>query len=158
MRNQIVAGNWKMNNDSSQTEQLIKDLGVQTLNHSVQVYIAPSFTQLSQAVNQLKGTPIKVAAQNMNAAASGAHTGEISASMLQGVGVSTVILGHSERRSLYSETDEILKEKVSTALEAGMEVIFCFGEELAQRKENNHFKIVRNQLSILFDLLDEAWK
>lgn len=158
MRNQIVAGNWKMNNDSSQTEQLIKDLGVQTLNHSVQVYIAPAFTQLSQAVNQLKGTPIKVAAQNMNAAASGAHTGEISASMLQGVGVSTVILGHSERRSLYSETDEILKEKVSTALEAGMEVIFCFGEELAQRKENNHFKIVRNQLSILFDLLDEAWK
>ncbi|MGB1831125.1 MAG: triose-phosphate isomerase [Flavobacteriaceae bacterium] len=150
MRNQIVAGNWKMNNTTSETEQLLNELEKQSLNQSVKVYVAPAFTQLSQAVRQLEGTPIKVAAQNMNAAASGAHTGEISASMLQGVGVHTVILGHSERRSLYAETNDSLKDKE-------MELIFCFGEELEQRKENNHFEVVRAQLAVLFELPEKAW-
>lgn len=157
MRNQIVAGNWKMNCTTLETEQLLNDLEKQSLNPSVKVYVAPAFTQLSQAVRQLEGTPIKVAAQNMNAAASGAHTGEISASMLQGVGVHTVILGHSERRSLYAETNDSLKAKVATALNAEMELIFCFGEELEERKENNHFEVVRAQLAVLFELPEQAW-
>lgn len=157
MRNQIVAGNWKMNCTTAETEELLNELGKQSFNQSVKVYVAPAFTQLSQAVSQLEGTAIKVAAQNMNAAASGAHTGEVSASMLQGVGVQTVILGHSERRSLYSETNEILKAKVTAALKADMELIFCFGEELEQRKENNHFEVVRTQLEILLELPEKAW-
>ena len=159
MRNQIVAGNWKMNNDTAETEILLGNLMQHQIREDVSVYIAPAFTQLTQSVVKLKNYPIAVAAQNMNAVASGAHTGEISSSMLKGVGVNTVILGHSERRSLYGETDDSLKGKVIKAIDDGMEIIFCFGEELSERKENKHFELVKMQLdSALFDLPNNAWK
>lgn len=159
MRNQIVAGNWKMNNDTAETEILLDNLMQHQIREDVSVYIAPAFTQLTQSVDKLKNYPIAVAAQNMNAAASGAHTGEVSSSMLKGVGVNTVILGHSERRSLYGETDDSLKVKVIKAIEDGMEIMFCFGEELSERKENKHFELVKMQLvSALFDLPNNAWK
>lgn len=159
MRNQIVAGNWKMNNDTAETEILLDNLIQHQIREDVSVYIAPAFTQLTQSVVKLKNYPIAVAAQNMNAAVSGAHTGEVSSSMLKGVGVNTVILGHSERRSLYSETDDSLKAKVIKAIEDGMEIMFCFGEELSERKENKHFELVKMQLdSALFDLPNNAWK
>ena len=159
MRNQIVAGNWKMNNDTAETEILLDNLMQHQIREDVSVYIAPAFTQLTQSVVKLKNYPIAVAAQNMNAAASGAHTGEVSSSMLKGVGVNTVILGHSERRSLYGETDDSLKVKVINAIEDGMEIMFCFGEELSERKENKHFELVKMQLdSALFDLPNNAWK
>ena len=159
MRNQIVAGNWKMNNDTAETEILLDNLMQHQIREDVSVYIAPAFTQLTQSVVKLKNYPIAVAAQNMNAAASGAHTGEVSSSMLKGVGVNTVILGHSERRSLYGETDDSLKVKVIKAIEDGMEIMFCFGEELSERKENRHFELVKMQLgSALFDLPNNAWK
>ena len=159
MRNQIVAGNWKMNNDTAETEILLDNLMQHQIREDVSVYIAPAFTQLTQSVVKLKNYPIAVAAQNMNAAASGAHTGEVSSSMLKGVGVNTVILGHSERRSLYGETDNSLKVKVIKAIEDGMEIMFCFGEELDERKENRHFELVKMQLgSALFDLPNNAWK
>tara|TARA_Y100000385_G_C12946621_1_gene573593 strand:- start:43 stop:792 length:750 start_codon:yes stop_codon:yes gene_type:complete len=159
MRNQIVAGNWKMNNDTAETEILLDNLMQHQIREDVSVYIAPAFTQLTQSVVKLKNYPIAVAAQNMNAAASGAHTGEVSSSMLKGVGVNTVILGHSERRSLYGETDNSLKEKVIKAIEDGMGIMFCFGEELSERKENKHFELVKMQLdSALFDLPNNAWK
>lgn len=159
MRNQIVAGNWKMNNDTAETEILLDNLMQHQIREDVSVYIAPAFTQLTQSVVKLKNYPIAVAAQNMNAAASGAHTGEVSSSMLKGVGVNTVILGHSERRSLYGETDNSLKVKVIKAIEDGMEIMFCFGEELSERKENRHFELVKMQLgSALFDLPNNAWK
>ena len=159
MRNQIVAGNWKMNNDTAETEILLDNLMQHQIREDVSVYIAPAFTQLTQSVVKLKNYPIAVAAQNMNAAASGAHTGEVSSSMLKGVGVNTVILGHSERRSLYGETDDSLKVKVIKAIEDGMEIMFCFGEELGERKENRHFELVKMQLgSALFDLPNNAWK
>ena len=159
MRNQIVAGNWKMNNDTAETEILLDNLMQHQIREDVSVYIAPAFTQLTQSVVKLKNYPIAVAAQNMNAAASGAHTGEVSSSMLKGVGVNTVILGHSERRSLYGETDNSLKVKVIKAIEDGMEIMFCFGEELGERKENRHFELVKMQLgSALFDLPNNAWK
>ena len=159
MRNQIVAGNWKMNNDTAETEILLDNLMQHQIREDVSVYIAPAFTQLTQSVVKLKNYPIAVAAQNMNAAASGAHTGEVSSSMLKGVGVNTVILGHSERRSLYGETDDSLKVKVIKAIEDGMGIMFCFGEELSERKENKHFELVKMQLdSALFDLPNNAWK
>jgi triosephosphate isomerase len=158
MRNQIVAGNWKMNNNTSETELLLNNLIKYKIRDDVSVYIAPAFTQLYQSVIKLNGKNIKVAAQNVNAESSGAHTGEVSCSMLKGVGVSTVILGHSERRSLYRESNSFLKEKVITAIKSGMEIIFCFGEELSDRKENKHFDLVKNQLTkALFHLPYDTW-
>jgi len=159
MRDNIVAGNWKMNNDYSETNGLINNLKSSKIPEDVRVMVAPSFTQLSQCKNLLSGTNISVVAQNMNASNSGAFTGEISASMLKGIKVNTVIIGHSERRSIFNETNIILKEKVKSALVADMEVIFCFGEELKERKNNDYFKIVNKQLrDVLFDLPESCWK
>jgi len=159
MRDNIVAGNWKMNNDYSQTKKLINDLKSSKIPDDVRIMVAPSFTQLSQCKNLLSSTNISVVAQNMNANNSGAFTGEISASMLKGIEVNTVIIGHSERRYIFNETDEILKEKVKSALSADMEVIFCFGEDLNERKNNDYFKIVNSQLrNVLFDLPESCWK
>lgn len=158
MRDKIVAGNWKMNNNQSKTTELLNNLKSFKMSGDVRVMVAPSFTQLFQSKELLNNTNISVVAQNMNAATSGAYTGEVSVDMLQGINVSTVIIGHSERRSIFHETDKILKEKVKAALVADMEVIFCFGEQLDERKANNHFKAVANQLEVaLFDLQETVW-
>ncbi|MDG1710999.1 MAG: triose-phosphate isomerase [Flavobacteriaceae bacterium] len=158
MRDQIVAGNWKMNNDQSQTQTLLNTLKNHKKPENVRVMVAPAFTQLSQCVTLLEEDMISVTAQNVNAAASGAYTGEVSVDMLKGVGVNTVILGHSERRSLYHENNTSLSDKVNTAIEAGMEIIFCFGEQLEERKSNRHFEVVKEQLSeALFHLSAEVW-
>ncbi|MBT8295485.1 MAG: triose-phosphate isomerase, partial [Gramella sp.] len=106
----------------------------------------------------LKGTPVIVAAQNMHGEENGAYTGEISAAMLKSVGVNTVIIGHSERRAYFNETGEILSKKVKTAIENDMKVIFCFGEELEDRKNEKHFDLVEKQLKEgLFDLPQSSW-
>ena len=159
MRKQIVAGNWKMNNDTLETAALLDALNAAALPEDVRVMVAPAFTQLTQAKTFTENTAIEVAAQNMNAAASGAYTGEISAKMLLGIDIQTVILGHSERRAYYNETDASLAEKVTTAIENGLEIIFCFGEELQERKDNVHFDVIERQLRVaLFDLPASAWK
>ena len=159
MRDQIVAGNWKMNNDHSETELLLNALAAQLKPKDVRIMVAPSFTQLSQSIDLLKNDTITVVAQNMNAAASGAFTGEVSATMLKGVGVTTVVLGHSERRSLYHENNISLSDKVKTAIAEGMEIIFCFGEQLDERKTDRHFEVVKDQLSeALFALPEAAWE
>ena len=159
MRKQIVAGNWKMNKTESETIQLVEELKKQELNKSVEVYIAPTFVNLSSAVKMTKDSGIHVAAQNMHQSPSGAFTGEISAGMLQDIGVQHVILGHSERRAFFGETDELLKEKVQAALQADLHIIFCFGEELEERKSGTHFEVVKKQLSTaLFDLDTSQWK
>ncbi len=160
MRRNIVAGNWKMNNDLSETQELIGDLKLQLVKEpTADVYVAPSFVNLYNSFQSLKGTPIKVAAQNMHYAENGAFTGEVSAKMLQSIGVQTVILGHSERRALFNETDELLAKKVDAALKSDMEVIFCFGEELKDRKSENHFNVVKEQLENgLFHIDKAAWK
>jgi triosephosphate isomerase len=159
MRRKIVAGNWKMNNDLSQTEALLNDLIAQVPDTHASVMIAPTFVNLFQAFNVLKGHNIEVIAQNMHQAESGAYTGEISAQMLKSVGVNTVILGHSERRAYFGEIDELLTAKVNTALANDMEVVFCFGEELEDRTSGNHFAIVEAQLkNAIFHLQKEDWK
>jgi triosephosphate isomerase len=159
MRKQIVAGNWKMNNDLAQTEALLSDLKKQTQSSNAEVMVAPTFTNLYHAYEALRTSNIEVVAQNMHFASNGAYTGEISASMLKSVGVETVILGHSERREYFNETDELLAKKVDTALANGMRVIFCFGEELADRKSGNEEAVVGGQIkNALFHLEAAAFQ
>ncbi|MCX2679732.1 triose-phosphate isomerase [Galbibacter sp. EGI 63066] len=159
MRKKIVAGNWKMNNDLAQTKALINDLKNSLPNTDAEVKIAPTFTNLHAAVETVGDAAIEVVAQNMHQEASGAYTGEISADMLKSIGVKTVILGHSERRAYFGEDDALLAKKVDAALQNDMDVIFCFGEELADRKADNHFSLVESQLkNALFHLGVEDWK
>ena len=148
-----------MNNDKEQTKSLLNKLNSYKIPDDVRVIVAPSYTHLDQSIQMLKGTQISVAAQNMNAASSGAFTGEVSAAMLKSIGVNSVIIGHSERRSLYHESDEILNNKVKSAIESDMEIIFCFGEELDDRKSGQQFEIINKQLSsTLFNMSELDWK
>lgn len=159
MRKKIVAGNWKMNHDLAETEKFLVALKKQAFPEEVSVMIAPSFTNLHHAFNSLREHPVTVVAQNMHQGEAGAFTGEVSAGMLTSVGINTVILGHSERRAMFGEDDALLAEKVNTALEHEMAVIFCIGEELDDRRNGNHFKVIKTQLSEgLFHLADVAWK
>lgn len=159
MRHNIVAGNWKMNKNAGETAQLLSDILNQLPSgKEVEVLVAPSFVNLSQAVHMLEHTNIGVAAQNMHQAEGGAFTGEVSADMLTSIGVHNVILGHSERRQYFKETDALLANKVDTALKHEMRVIFCIGEELKDRQNKQHFNVVDNQLRDgLFHLEANAW-
>ena len=160
MRKKIVAGNWKMNKNAEQTEDLLNELIAEIPTESnVQVIVAPTFVNLASAVDHLEFTVIDVAAQNMHQAESGAYTGEISADMLKSIGVNTVILGHSERRAIFHETDALIANKVDTALKHNMTIIFCFGEELKDRQSATHFTIVENQLRDgLFHIKAKDWE
>ena len=159
MRKHIVAGNWKMNKTEVETTQLIDKLKKQNLKSGVEIFIAPTFVNLYSAVKAVSGSGIRVVAQNMHQSVSGAFTGEISSAMLLDIGVHHVILGHSERRNYFGETDKILKEKVQAALQSGLNIIFCIGEELKDRKSNTHFEVVKQQLSTaLFDLDTIQWQ
>jgi len=159
MRTKIVAGNWKMNKNLADTEALLTEIAAKIPDTEAEVIVAPPFVNLQRAVRHLESSIVQVAAQNMHFAESGAYTGEISADMLLGIQVETVILGHSERRSYFGEDDALLAKKVKTALEKGMRIIFCFGEELEDRKSENHFNIVEGQLkNALFDLPESAWE
>lgn len=159
MRQKIVAGNWKMNKNAEETEDLLNDLIDKLhIDKEVQIIVAPTFINLVSAVDHLEFTNIQVAAQNMHQAENGAYTGEISADMLKSIGVSTVILGHSERRAIFHETDSVIAYKVDTALKHEMRVIFCFGEELKDRQDKQHFNVVENQLRDgLFQIDKSSW-
>ncbi len=156
MRKKIVAGNWKMNNNLLETKELVNDINEAITNlplENTRVIISPSYINLLTALELSKNTPIEVAAQNMHQASSGAFTGEVSADMLQSIGIKTVLIGHSERREYFNETDEILAEKLDTVLANNLEAIFCFGEKLEERKKDNHLLEVGNQLrNALFHL------
>jgi triosephosphate isomerase len=161
MRKKIVAGNWKMNLTKEESLTLIKEISnsVQNISEDTDVIVSPSFVNLSSVVESVdRNSKIEVAAQNMHFAENGAYTGEISAEMLESIGITTVILGHSERREYFNEGSHLLTKKVEQALEHKMKIIFCFGEKLEDRQSNNHFDIVREQLQdSLFHLNDVDW-
>ncbi len=159
MRTKIVAGNWKMNKNLVETETLLTELAAKLPDTTAEVMVAPTFINLVSAKQSLDNSTIQVIAQNMHFADSGAYTGEISADMLLNVGIDTAIIGHSERRAYFGETDEILAKKVTTALAKNMRVMFCFGEELEDRKSDNHFNVVASQLkNALFSVEASEWK
>jgi triosephosphate isomerase len=153
MRKKIVAGNWKMNKTLQEgvaLGQAVEQMAA-ALAGGVQVIVAPSFLHLTEVKKVLKS--VAVAAQNCAAEDSGAYTGEVSAAMLKSAGIEYVILGHSERRAYYGETDAILAKKVQLALDNGLTPIFCCGEVLSEREENRHLGVVKTQLAdALFSL------
>lgn len=148
-----------MNKTMEETEALLNELAAKLPDTKAEVMVAPAFVNLSDAVHLLESSVIEVVAQNMHFAENGAYTGEISADMLLNIKVDTVILGHSERRAYFGETDALLAKKVATAIHKKMRIIFCFGEELQERKAGKHFEVVKKQLSeALFSLDAGAWK
>lgn len=158
MRKHIVAGNWKMHKNNQETISLLEEIIAKKEANNTEIVVAPTFVNLLTAVEETKDKGITVAAQNMHQAEGGAFTGEISANMLTSIGVHTVILGHSERRAYFHETDALLALKVDTALKHQMRVIFCFGEELKDRQIDNHFNVVEYQLrDALFHLEKRDW-
>ena len=158
MRKNIVAGNWKMNNNLQEGLQLAKDLEAALAGKKVNcdVVIGTPFIHLATVAAAIDTTKIGVSAQNCANKAAGAYTGEVSAAMVASTGAKYVILGHSERRAYYGETDEILKEKVLLALANGLTPIFCVGEVLEEREANKQDFVVRSQIeNALFDLSPE---
>ncbi|MGB3774199.1 MAG: triose-phosphate isomerase [Leeuwenhoekiella sp.] len=159
MRKNIVAGNWKMNFGLDETQDLISGLKKINKTSDAEVIIAPPFTNLFSAFEALKNTNIGIAAQNMHESEKGAFTGEISAGMLKSIGVNTVILGHSERRAIFGEDENLLTEKVNMALKHDMRIIYCFGEELKDRNYGEHHEVVGKQIAnTLYHLDADAWK
>lgn len=148
-----------MNNDLAETEMFLVDLKKQVIPENVVVMIAPSFTNLNHAFKSLRDHPVEIVAQNIHQSEQGAYTGEISAKMLVSVGAKTVIIGHSERRELFHESNALLAEKVKTALENEMNVIFCIGENLQERNDGNYLEFVKEQLEDgLFQISEDSWK
>lgn len=150
-----------MNKTHSESIALINELkdGISSDLSDTEVMVAPTSVNLFPSVSAADGTSIEVIAQNMHEAANGAFTGEISGSMLKSIGVNTVILGHSERRAIYGETDELLAQKVDAALNNHIRIIFCVGETLEVRKQDQHFIEVANQIrKSLFHLSAADWK
>jgi triosephosphate isomerase len=157
-RKKIVAGNWKMNNGLQETKLLINELKTEVNHCECDVMIAPSFVCLQTAIDLLTNNDIEVISQNVHHEENGAYTGEVSAKMLSSIGIKTTIIGHSERREYFNETHDMLKHKVDTSLENSMKIIFCFGEQLKDRKTNNHSTIISNQISeSLFHLNSSDW-
>ena len=147
-RRKIVAGNWKMNKTPSQAAELIKELIPMVADADVDVVICTPATDLAVATEMTKGTNIAVGAENMHWEESGAFTGEISADMLLDLGVKYVIIGHSERREYFAETDETVNKKVKTAIAKGLTPILCCGETLEQREMGIMPEHIRMQIKI----------
>lgn len=148
MRKKIVAGNWKMNTTLQEGVELAKAVAAQagrTPEH-VGLIVAPPFTHLASVAEVLKGSKVELSAQNCANHEHGAYTGEVAVDMLASVGCQWTLLGHSERREYYGETDEKLVEKVKLALAGGLGVILCVGERLEQREAGKHFEVVTEQI------------
>ncbi len=144
----VIAGNWKMNKTPSEAKELIDAIRPLVADAACDVVVGVPFVDLSVALEATKGTNIGVAAQNCHWAASGAFTGEISAGMLKEMGVGYVILGHSERRTYFGDTDVTVRDRTRAALDAGLTVILCVGEYLEQREQGITSEIVDMQVKV----------
>lgn len=147
-KRKVIAGNWKMNKTPSEAREFIDSLKVWANQVQDEVVICVPFVSISTAIEQTRGTNIKVGAQNMHWEDKGAYTGEISASMLKDIGVEYVIIGHSERRQYFGETDENVNKKVHTAFKNDLRPIVCVGESLEKREQGVTEDLVRYQVKI----------
>lgn len=148
MRKKIIAGNWKMNKLPNEAISFIEELGSLVKNTENEVVLCVPYTDLFYALLTAQGTNIKIGAQNMHYEEKGAYTGEVSGEMLKCIGVEYVIIGHSERRDYFNETDETVNKKVKKALEVGLKPIMCVGENLSQREIGEAKEIVTTQTKL----------
>ena len=157
MRKKIVAGNWKMNTTVAEGVELAKAVAAASSQVPSQVglVVAPPFTHLVSVAEALKGSKVELSAQNCADKEKGAYTGEVAVNMLTSAGCQWTILGHSERRQYYGETDEKLVEKTKLALAAGLGVILCVGENLDEREAGKHFDVVTAQIkNVLYNFTE----
>ncbi len=147
MRKIIIAGNWKMNNSVKESVSLVKEIAASVGDvKGREVVIAPPFTSLYPVSKEIEGSKIKLSAQNLFWKDNGAFTGEISASMLKDVGCEYVIIGHSERRQFFGETDDSVNQKIKTALKYNLNPIVCVGETLEEREGGRAFDVIKRQI------------
>ncbi len=146
MRNKLIAGNWKMNLTGAQIDNLVNALSNQHLPAGVDVLLLPAFPYLAQVKALLHGSQLKLGAQNLCAQEPGAYTGEVAAEMLRDVGCEYVLVGHSERRALFAESDDIVAEKFARAAACGLRPILCVGETLPERESGTAFSVIKRQL------------
>ncbi|MBR0384417.1 MAG: triose-phosphate isomerase [Eubacteriaceae bacterium] len=157
-RRPVIAGNWKMNKTLDETKALIEELKPLVADAEAEVVFCPTFVNLAEAVKLTEGTNIGIGAQNMHQAEKGAFTGEVSGEMLTAIGVKYVVLGHSERRQYYAETDEGVNEKTIKALSLGLTPIVCCGETLEEREAGNAESKVVGQIQAGLKNIDDITK
>lgn len=145
-RTPIIAGNWKMHNTIAEADALVTALKQAGNKNNAEIIVAPSYTALAVVAHKAKGSQIQVAAQDVHWEDKGAFTSAISPVQAKDAGATLTIIGHSERRSVFGDTDEILNKKVAAAMRHGLKVIFCVGETLQQREENKTLEVIENQL------------
>jgi triosephosphate isomerase len=158
MRRKLIAGNWKMYKTVAEAVALVEEIRKGAATAPADSLVAPPYTALGAAVAAAKGSSLAVAAQNMHFEKEGAYTGEVSAAMLRDIGVTHVILGHSERRQYFAETDDGVARKTKVALASGLVPISCVGETLAEREAGRTMEVVGRQVNAILDAVtaDEA--
>ena len=155
MRKKVIAGNWKMNMLPDDTIRFIDEITPLIKDTQSEIILCVPYTDLFYALLTAQNTNIKIGAQNMHWEESGAYTGEVSAQMLKSIGVQYVIIGHSERRQYFNETDETVAKKVKSAFQIGLNPILCVGETLEQREQGKEEEVVKSQLKIALSNLTE---